>query len=263
MEHVTNVAFRVGPWLVEPLLNRISNGAKTTKVEPKVMQVLMFLTAHAGEVVTRDQLFDTVWAGTVVTDDVLTRSISELRKAFNDSPRQPHFIETIPKTGYRLIAPVTVDHRGDSAPQVPTTLEVALAPTSIVPQTAPLSRRAVVLLGAAVVLAVVAGFIWLQRSAEPPVAWQPVPLTTYAGVEGHPALSPDGNQLAFSWMEEANNRDLYVKLVGSESRLRLTDDPGIDLNPAWSPDGLRIAYIRYSRETGCMIYLVAAISTLR
>jgi DNA-binding winged helix-turn-helix (wHTH) protein/Tfp pilus assembly protein PilF len=70
------------------------------------MQVLVCLAEHQGELVTKEQLIRAVWADTFVTDDVLTRCISELRKALNDDPKQPRFIETIPKGGYRLIAHV-------------------------------------------------------------------------------------------------------------------------------------------------------------
>ena len=77
---------------------------QAVRLEPKVMQVLVCLAEHQGELVTKEQLIRAVWADTFVTDDVLTRCISELRKALNDDPKQPRFIETIPKSGYRLIA---------------------------------------------------------------------------------------------------------------------------------------------------------------
>ena len=98
--------FRLGAWLVEPNLNRLSANGKTVHLEPKVMQVLVCL-AETGAVVSKEKLMTTVWADTFVTEDVLTRSISELRKAFSDDARNPQYIETIPKNGYRLIVPVS------------------------------------------------------------------------------------------------------------------------------------------------------------
>ncbi|HZB46211.1 MAG TPA: transcriptional regulator, partial [Pyrinomonadaceae bacterium] len=94
--------FRVGDWLVQPRLNRVSQGATVVHVQPKIMDVLVLLAGRPGEVVTREQLFRTVWAGTHVTEHALARSISELRKIFRDSPRHPRVVETIPKIGYRL-----------------------------------------------------------------------------------------------------------------------------------------------------------------
>ena len=126
--HKVTEPFYVGPWLVEPKINRISGNTRSHRVEPKVMGVLVLLSRNPGEVVTREQLFEEVWRGTVVTDDVLTRSISELRKVFADDRRSPGYIETIQKTGYRLIAPVAgfeqgpqlADHAFEADPASPT-----------------------------------------------------------------------------------------------------------------------------------------------
>ena len=114
--------FRVGGWLVQPRLNRVSQGASAVHVQPKIMDVLVLLAERPGEVVTREQLFRTVWAGTHVTEHALARSISELRKIFRDSPRHPRVVETIPKIGYRLIAPVVKQSEtadANSSPETP------------------------------------------------------------------------------------------------------------------------------------------------
>ena len=101
-----NGDFRVGPWLVEPSLNSISCRGARIRLKPKVMEVLICLAQHAGETLSKETLFHTVWPDTFVTDDVLKHSISELRRAFEDDAREPRIIQTIPKRGYRLVAPV-------------------------------------------------------------------------------------------------------------------------------------------------------------
>lgn len=101
-----NGDFRVGPWLVARNLNTISCKGTTVRLEPKAMEVLVCLAQHGGETLPKETLFRTVWRDTFVTDDVLTHSISELRRAFQDDAREPRIIQTIPKRGYRLIAPV-------------------------------------------------------------------------------------------------------------------------------------------------------------
>ncbi len=98
---------KVGTWVVQPKLNTLTCDGKTAHIEPKAMQVLVCLARRAPEVVTKEELIQSVWAGTFVTDDVLTRCISELRKAFEDDPKDSRVIQTIPKSGYRLIAPVS------------------------------------------------------------------------------------------------------------------------------------------------------------
>ncbi len=97
---------RVGEWLVEPDLNRISNRCSVVSIEPKVIDVLLCLAEHPGEVLSRERIIQTVWPDTFVSEEVLSYSVSELRKAFMDDARNPHIIQTIQRRGYRLIAPV-------------------------------------------------------------------------------------------------------------------------------------------------------------
>ena len=70
------------------------------------MAVLMLLAEHGDRVVGREELLNAVWPGVVVGDEALTQSVIKLRRALGDDPRKPSYIETIPKRGYRLIAPV-------------------------------------------------------------------------------------------------------------------------------------------------------------
>jgi DNA-binding winged helix-turn-helix (wHTH) protein/Tfp pilus assembly protein PilF len=95
--------FRLGSWVVRPSLNSIALGDKTSRLEPKAMELLVYLAGHAGTVVAKEQLISAIWANTFVTDDVLIRCVSELRKAFGDDAKAPRMIETIPKRGYRLL----------------------------------------------------------------------------------------------------------------------------------------------------------------
>jgi TolB-like protein/DNA-binding winged helix-turn-helix (wHTH) protein len=98
--------FRVGPWLVQPSLNTISQNGTSNRVESKMMEVLVCLAEHTGEVVPKETLLQTVWPDTFVSDDVLKRSVSELRRVFGDDAQDSRIIETIPKRGYRLLVDV-------------------------------------------------------------------------------------------------------------------------------------------------------------
>jgi TolB-like protein/DNA-binding winged helix-turn-helix (wHTH) protein/Tfp pilus assembly protein PilF len=155
--------FLLGPWLVEVPLNRVHRNGKTIQLEPKMMQVLVCLADAAGEVVKKGDLMRCVWSDTFVTDDALTRVISELRKTFDDDARQPTFIETIPKSGYRLLAPVGI-------PAAETRIVAAAPPAevlnpSVEPQRPSQRSRWIALLGkhrfAAAILGVTAGVIFL------------------------------------------------------------------------------------------------------
>jgi TolB-like protein/DNA-binding winged helix-turn-helix (wHTH) protein/Tfp pilus assembly protein PilF len=107
--------FLIGAWLVQPSLNSVSRNGSTVRLESKVMGVLLCLARHAGTPLSKDQLLKAVWPDTFVTEDALKRCISELRRVFEDDAREPQVIETIPKLGYRLIAPVTADTESLSA----------------------------------------------------------------------------------------------------------------------------------------------------
>ena len=117
------------------------------------MEVLLCLAEKRGEVVSKEQLIRTVWANTFVTDDVLTRCISELRRALHDDPKNPKVIQTIHKKGYRLVAPVSSIE--------PESLLIVSLPPQVPSASAPpisakhhSSRRWTVLLGAVILFAV-------------------------------------------------------------------------------------------------------------
>ena len=85
--------------------NRVVRGSNSVKLEPKVMAVLVHRASRSGRPVSRAELEDTVWAGSVVSYYAVTGAIQKLRKAFGDDPSTPRCRETLSKKGYRLVAP--------------------------------------------------------------------------------------------------------------------------------------------------------------
>lgn len=159
----SNEAFYLEGWLVQPDQLKIHPpGREPVTVEPKVMEVLLCLAAHPGGVVSRDTLLEVVWPDAVIVDDTLTRCISQLRKVFEDAPRQPRFIETIRKRGYRLKVPP----RLEAAPS-------GRGPARRAPMPRPRRRpagRAVVLLGLCLAIYGV-GWYTGARQAQPDLPW--------------------------------------------------------------------------------------------
>jgi len=103
--------FQIGDWRVEPDAGRLTQGDRSSRLEPKVMDLLIYMAQRPGQVLAREELEQAIWTGTVVGYDALTSAIIKLRKAFGDDSHKPWLIETVAKKGYRLIAPVTARGR--------------------------------------------------------------------------------------------------------------------------------------------------------
>ena len=102
--------FIVGDWHVFPATGQIVKDKIEHRLEPKSMAVLVYLAEHVNEIVTRQDLENTVWKDTIVTYEALTVTINKIRAAFGDNPRKPRYIETLAKRGYRLIAETSLQH---------------------------------------------------------------------------------------------------------------------------------------------------------
>ena len=114
--HRLSRSFQLGEWLIKPEDGSLTSADKSTRLEPLQMELLVFLCARAGQVVTKDEILEKVWQGRFVSDDTVKASFYQLRKALCDTPRKPRFIETLPKRGYRvLVNPVPLGLVKDSA----------------------------------------------------------------------------------------------------------------------------------------------------
>ena len=253
--------FRLGDWLVQPDLNRVTGSDGEVRLEPRVMLVLVRLAAVPGEVVSRDILLDEVWEGTFVGEESLTRAISDLRRAFGDDARNPAYIETIRQKGYRLVAdvrpvvevdePVTPEPEPDPVPESPPEPTPA---RSLFPPRPPHKafRPMGTLASLAVIALLFAGQRFLLNDDPEPApaatmipAARIVPLTTYPGHERQPALSADGTRVAFAWSgPDGDAEGIWIKQRNSETPLRLSEGPGRALWPMWSPDGQSVAWVQ-------------------
>src|SRR6476661_9351392 len=99
-------SYRFGPFVVDATAYRVSRDGLPLEVTPKLLDLLLHLIEHAGELVTKEQLLDALWPGANVTDNALAQAVSELRQALGDNAATPQFIKTVARRGYRFIAPV-------------------------------------------------------------------------------------------------------------------------------------------------------------
>jgi DNA-binding winged helix-turn-helix (wHTH) protein/TolB-like protein len=106
MTHPATTRIRIGAWCVDPAASQISRDGQVVRVQARSLRLLLDLAGHAGEVVSIDALLDRVWAGVIVTPDSVYQAVASLRRLLDDDPRKPIYIATVPRLGYRLVAPV-------------------------------------------------------------------------------------------------------------------------------------------------------------
>lgn len=229
------------------------------KLSPQAFEVLRAMLERPGELVTRDELRERLWPGNTTVDYELglKKCINRIRELLGDSADHPRFIETVPRRGYRFVAPVqqqeVFETRTESAAGKTSTppVEIQNDPARQAETTGKRPKKVLVAGLLSVVIAIIS--TWLLRNysrhrsgaqALPPAEVTLLPLTSTEGEQTVPALSPDGSRVVFMRSARAPNESgLYAAVVGSQSLLRLTQ--GNDAySPAWSPNGREIAFLR-------------------
>jgi len=171
--------FYIGDWQVFPAQGLLTHGHETAHLEPKAMEVLVYLASRPAEVVTREELERDVWRGALVGYDAVTSTIIKLRKALQDNARQPRFIATIPKRGYQLIASITYPE-DEARPEANSHVSSeTLAETQQKPQSR--TKRRSSMLAAVLAGVVVFGLVWLW-STTPSGSMTPQPGNISAAV---------------------------------------------------------------------------------
>ncbi|MGI8772242.1 MAG: winged helix-turn-helix domain-containing protein [Acidobacteriaceae bacterium] len=281
--------WRFGVFEIEAYSGELRRNGVPVRLREQSTRILLFLLEHAGRMVTREQLRQHLWpANTFVDfDHSLNTAVMKLREALGDPADKPIYIQTIPKKGYRFIAPVIrvaehqVEHAlltspAEAAPVSVEILQTGEAAIELEPagldrperRWTLLSRKSLMLL--LLVVASVGAGTWIRPHAPSirhSMHWSVVssnqrlvPLTTVSGNATSPAFSPDARQIAFLWDGEDRRReDVYVQMVGADTPLRLThNQSGFLSNPQWSPDGQHVAFARCDgKQDG--IYLVPAL----
>ncbi|MCU0755302.1 MAG: winged helix-turn-helix domain-containing protein [Xanthomonadales bacterium] len=276
--------FQVGAWWVDPSLQQLQRGTEVRKLPPLQLKLLRVLALAAGQTLPREQLLDRVWARRLVNDETLSRGIADLRLALDDDARQPQYLVTVPKLGYRLIAPVcwatrppaatsaeapNADARlrdtapGDDAPGVAPASRAAETAPAIEPQPAEPSHtaRPWLLLAGVALLALLAGTGILHRpaSAHPDRVRQLLnaqPLTSAAGWERTPSFDHAGRLMAYS--ESATEGQAHLRLRSRDGRIDRDYSAGsesgtTDLCPRFSPEDRDLLWTRH-RQGSCELW---------
>ena len=242
---------RFGPFTFDGRSIELRNGPTRLRTPDQSLAILQALLEHPGEVVTREALRDRLWGPDTFVDFEagLNAAVRRLREALHDSADTPRYVETLPRRGYRFIAPVEGTLTG--APPAPPESAVVAAPVSTLSETVRLGRARVhhvVLVALALTAmgaALWAGLSWNDTATNPVGAVRPVPVTSFPGSEVDPAICPTGTMVAYAGDgQDGDNFDIYIRSLNGSSQSRLTTDAAAERSPAWSPDCQRIAFVR-------------------
>ncbi len=220
--------------VVDPNANAITLNGVERRLEPKLIALLCLLAAQEGDVISRQQIFLAIWPDVVVGEESITRAIFALRNALGDDAKQPRYIETIPKKGYRFLANVHLFN------------ESAAVAEPVIRQGALGNRRHFksYVLGAVVL---VVGLLLLQHLLQvkkPGVEIASIlPLNKMEGVERAISLSYDGTRMLF--INENNQKnDLYSRDLQTAKDVLWIRDEFVKKSPVWI-DAQTIAYVRH------------------
>jgi len=164
MNKLAQTGFFIEDWRVLPAEGLLTRGNETERLEPKAMEVLAYLASRPGEVIMREELERDVWHGALVGYDAVTNTIIKLRKALKDSARQPRYIATIPKKGYKLIASITYPEYEESPGPVTHVSQEAVA--DVQQGRRPRSIQRIGMLLTVLVGVVILSLVWLWPSAK-------------------------------------------------------------------------------------------------
>ena len=229
-----DISFKLGEVDVNPLEYTLQLGEQKLTLQPKFIEVLAYLAQQHPELVTRQQIIDEIWDGNgYVGEKALTNAIWHLRKSLKKLDPENEYIETIRKTGYRILF----------EPQYPE------------PEVEPSYNRkmASLLIAGVFVLSGLFAYILWPEPVE--LSYQePELVTQYPGRELFPSVSNDGRFLAYSWRQMDRSIDLFVKDLSQPDlpHKNVTFSEGSESRSAWSADDNTLFYYRRNKE-GCQI----------
>ncbi len=222
------------------------------KLSGQPFQVLSILLERPGEVVTREELQKRLWPDTFVdVDHNLNTAINKIREALGDSAETPRFVETLPRRGYRFVAPV----EGAGVEKIP--VDVLNGSVTQNPSKRPWTLRLTIVFVASMLLLVAGFFLHQRRTSSLPLKQRTLTRVTFDdGLQTGATWSPDGRYIAYS-SDRGGKFDIWVQQLSGGDPVQITKGSGNNWQPDWSPDGKYIAYRSEDGDGG--LYVVPAL----
>lgn len=239
----------------------ISEG-KNQQLEPMMVELLSYFCKNVDQIISKDQLIEQVWLGRIVSDNAVSKLITKLRKAFDDDARQPKFIATYPKKGYKFIAlvklipseNVELNIESSQLLKEASTLKKDAEPQSFLQhvkspiQVSKAKKFYYQVISLLLLMAIFLGVYLQNNRAEPNLLSHAKALTAESGNELFPSVSPDGTRV--SYMSARTDRmHLLVKNINDERNIEINHEEGVGVGPAnWSFDGRLLVYLVATRD---------------
>jgi Tol biopolymer transport system component/DNA-binding winged helix-turn-helix (wHTH) protein len=262
---------RFGTYEVDLRLGELRKNGKRVKLTGQPFQILVILLEHPGDLVTREQLQRRLWPSDTFVDfdSGLNAAINRVREALGDSAENPRFVETLPRRGYRFIAPLvdsgptsaTLPAAESNVSPAQTVTSSGALPISEASERRPVSRRLKLLLGGASILAVLAvvAVAVLSKPSRRRNEWDlqamKVSRVTHSGNAVNVAISPDGHYVVYA-LREGEKQGLNVRQVATGSDLQiLSPDEVLIYGLTFSPDANYIDFVRSEKNNAVNTFL--------
>jgi DNA-binding winged helix-turn-helix (wHTH) protein/Tol biopolymer transport system component len=236
VKDVKNHCYRFGDVEIDSRNLRVTVGSEIRPLEPKSFRLLLYLVENPGRILPKEEIMAIVWPDAFVSDNSLARAITQIRKALDDDPKAPRYIETVPSVGYRFLAEIR------EAVQPAVAQDPAAKETPALPTRRPAFNPWIVAAASVVFALAAIAFVFFRGMfvADMPEVRSEIDTPPTSDLRSF-ALSPDGRQLAYVATADGQSR-LWVRQLASTKAQPLTVTEGGAAYPFWSPDSRFIGY---------------------
>jgi len=253
-----NPQYRFGDFIVDTDQKVLLRQDKALPLTPKLFETLLILVENSGRIVQKEQFMERLWPHTFVEDANLTSNIQQLRKSLGDNARQPRYIETVTKRGYRFIANVQRMEAANS--DVNDSPSPTAIPTAVTVRKRQKRKVAIALATAAVVVAFGGFAFWKFSHASSKhlgdlVATLPLKIErlTASGQSRSAAISPDGRYVAYTQMVEGRY-SIWIRQLTTNTNSEIVSPSDNIIGMAFSHSG---EYLYFVKDDPSALYRVS------
>ncbi|KGJ90536.1 winged helix-turn-helix domain-containing protein [Thalassotalea sp. ND16A] len=250
---------------------QLYRGEETIDLAPKVYELLVFFCQNSQRLISKDELMECVWTGTIVTENAISRTLVKVRKVLADEPKNPQFIITVPRKGYRMVAEFSatdemlntfnneslpqannISNNISNKPQERVTQSTNLEKNTPAPSVTNKHKTHLLIIFMVLTLSII--FYALKFDSTTVVQTKAFkPLTRQVGIELYPAVSPNAAMVAYTKESLSKKRHINIENLSNHSHQSISHAQANISRPIWSPTTDKLAFL-YQHNNVCMIY---------